>query len=318
MKGRNYKIPSKSTYGPDITEKVLSLFKPAEGLISTEPQEATAEVGVFTDYNFEDVAGLRPVKNFIYQRIIAPFEDEETAYRLRLRVGGGMLLVGPPGTGKTLIATAIARHIQARFIEISPSVVIGFPGEAEKRIETIFTMLDREPRAVLFLDEAEWILCKRQEQTSSVMQRITPVLLAQLSRIFKQKAKAIVVVAATNKPEMIDPAFFRPGRFDKIFFVGLPDGEARRDILKLQLQGRAHNLSEQDIASVAERLDGYSGADIENILEEAAFEAFDRRGKNPPAISGQDVIAIVEKTPRSVTPDEVEKIRQWAQQRGLN
>ncbi len=318
MKGRNYKIPSKSTYGPDITEKVLTLFKLTEGVVTAGQSTAVPEAEVVTEHSFQDVAGLLPIKEFIYQRIIAPFEDEETAYRLRLRLGGGMLLVGPPGTGKTLVASAIARHMQAKFEEISPSVVIGFPGEAEKRIENIFTSLDREPRAVLFLDEAEWILCKREEQSSSVMQRITPVLLAQLSRIFKQKAKAIVVVAATNKPEMIDPAFFRPGRFDKIFVVDLPDEGARRGILNLQRQGRANDLSENDISDVAARLEGYSGADIENILEEAAFAAFDRRSKNTPAITRQDVIAIVTKTPRSVTTEEVQKIKRWAQQRGLN
>uniref|UniRef100_A0A7V0Z5S2 AAA family ATPase n=1 Tax=candidate division WOR-3 bacterium TaxID=2052148 RepID=A0A7V0Z5S2_UNCW3 len=175
----SYKIPKQNTYGPEITEQVLSLFDLESDFYSK--LEGYEEIGQFSEYKLDDVAGLEDVKQFIYQRVIAPFEDEESAYQLKLRVGGGLLLFGPPGTGKTLIAMAIANHIQARFIDISPSVIIGYPGEAEKRLENIFSAIEKEPRAVIFLDEAEWILCKREDQTSSVMQRITPVLLSQLS-----------------------------------------------------------------------------------------------------------------------------------------
>ena len=109
------------------------------------------------------------------------------------------------------------------------------------------------------------------------MQRITPVLLAQLSRIFKERSKPIIIIAATNKPEKIDPAFMRPGRFDKIFYVGLPNEKARSEILKYQLKPRSNKLKEDEIVKVAKKLEGYSGADIENIVEEAAFNAFNRR-----------------------------------------
>jgi transitional endoplasmic reticulum ATPase len=310
-----YKVPSKNTYGPEITEKVLSLFDTSELQRAAAPQPE--EVGIFPETALEDVAGLNDVKNFIYQRIIAPFEDEETAYSLGLRIGGGMLLFGPPGTGKTLIAMSIAKSIQAKFIDISPSVIIGYPGEAERRLENIFAALDEEPRAVVFLDEAEWILCKREDQTSSVMQRITPVLLAQLSRIFKQKTKQIVVIAATNKPQMIDPAFLRPGRFDRIFYIGLPDKKAREQIIRLQLRNRAHLIEDSDIVEIAEKLEGYSGADIENIVEEAAFKAFNRRTSGAARITKDDIVEVIEKTPKSVTPNEVQLFKEWAKERGL-
>lgn len=310
-----YKIPSKYTYGPEITEKVLSLFD------TSELQRAAAlqpeEVGIFPETALEDVAGLNDVKDFVYQRIIAPFEDEETAYSLRLRIGGGMLLFGPPGTGKTLIAMSIAKSIQAKFIDISPSVIVGFPGEAERKLENIFAALDKEPRAVVFLDEAEWILCKREDQTSSVMQRITPVLLAQLSRIFKQKTKPIVVIAATNKPQMIDTAFLRPGRFDRFFYIGLPDKNARKDIIKLQLRNRAHQIEDSDIEEIAEKLEGYSGADIEYIFEESAFKAFSRRESGAARITKDDIVEVIERTPKSVTPNEEKLFKEWAKERRL-
>ena len=312
----SYKVPAQNTYGPEVTEKVLSLFKIPDALEKAQPQPA--EIGIIpSEYTLEDVAGLQEVKDFIYQRIIAPFEDEETAYSLKLRIGGGMLLFGPPGTGKTLISMSIARSIQAKFIDISPSVIIGYPGEAERRLETIFAALDKEPRAVVFLDEAEWILCKRQEQSSSVMQRITPVLLAQLSRIFKERTRPIIVIAATNKPEMIDPAFLRPGRFDKIFYIGLPDEKEREQIIKLQLQGRENNLTDDQLTELAKKLEGYSGADIEYIIEESAFIAFSRRNKGEAYITKQDIEEVIKRTPKSVTSEEVEKIEKWAKDRGL-
>ncbi len=306
----SYKVPVQNTWGPEITKKVLSLFTK----IPEEIFEGREEIGIIPEPVLKDVAGLYEIKNFVYQRIIAPFEDEERAYKLGLRIGGGILLFGPPGTGKTLIASATSKSIQAKFIEITPSVIIGYPGEAEKRIETIFAGLEKEPRAVVFLDEAEWILCKREEQTSSVMQRITPVLLAQLSRIFKEKRRPIIIIAATNKPEMIDPAFLRPGRFDKIFFVDLPDKSARVEILRLQLRNRAHNLTDDDLQEIADKLDGYSGADIEGIIENAAFMSFERKDDK---ITKDDVLSLIEHTPPSVSKDEIQIMIDWAKQRGV-
>jgi len=316
----SYKVPEKNTYGPEITERVLSLFKLSDEILDYLKIPQIEEVGLVPEYRLDkDVAGLDKVKSFIYQRVLAPFEDEETAYKLGLRVGGGLLLFGPPGTGKTLIAMAIAKHIQAKFINISPSVVIGYPGEAEKRIENIFASLDKEPRAVIFLDEAEWVLCKREEQTSSVMQRITPVLLAQLSRIFKQKRKPIIVIAATNKPAMIDTAFLRPGRFDRIFYIGLPDENTRVEIIKIHLRNRANELDDNQISEIAKKLEGYSGADIENIIEEAAFNAFGRKGKSSKGIkiTMDDIKECVDRMPKSITEEEVKQTEKWAKKRGI-
>ena len=312
-----YKVPSKSTYGPDITKKILSLLqltdKVSDDLLIKPPDE----IGLFPEYKLEDVAGLDKVKHFIYQRILAPFEDEQMAYDLGLRIGGGLLLFGPTGTGKTLIAMAIAKHIQAKFIDISPSVIIGYPGEAESRIENIFASLDKEPRAVVFLDEAEWVLCKREGQSSSVMQRITPLLLSQLSRIFKQKRKAIIVIAATNKPRMIDSAFLRPGRFDKTFYIGLPDKNARSEIIKMQLRNKANELNSDEISEIAENLDRYSGSDIEHIIGEAAFVAYERRRAKKVKIKKDDIMKVIEVTSPSVTPNEVKQIKEWAKERGI-
>lgn len=310
-----YKVPAQNTYGPETTERALSLFTIPKELKASGRREE--DVGIYPETTLTDVAGLQEIKEFVYQRIIAPFEDEEATFRLKLRIGGGMLLYGPPGTGKTIVGMSIASNIQAKFIEVSPSIIRGYPGDAERRLESMFTALDKEPRAVVFIDEAEWILSKRDEQTSSVMQRITPVLLAQLSSIFKQRTKPIVVIAATNKPEMIDPAFLRPARFDKVFYVELPNELARAEILKLKLRDRSSRVNNDDIAQLAKDLEGYSGADIELIVEEAAFMAFNRREQEPDVlINSVDISDAIKKTPRSVSQNEIEKLEHWAKQIG--
>lgn len=306
-----YKVPAKNVYGPEITIKVLSLFQDIPEELLAQKEEP--EIGKYPNLTLDEVAGLKNIKDFVYQRIIAPFEDEDLAYKLKLRVGGGILLFGPPGTGKTLIAKAIAKSIEAKFIEISPSLILGYPGEAEKRLENIFSALEKEPRAVLFLDEAEWILNKREEQTSSIMQRVTPLLLAQLSKIFREKTKPIIIIAATNKPELIDSAFLRPGRFDKIFYVGLPDKDARKEILKLQLKDRFHKVKDEEIDQIAEILEGYSGADIEQIIEEAAFLAFKRKDY----IVLNDILEAKKLTPKSVSDQEIKRLEAWGKERGI-
>lgn len=307
-----YKVPFHNTYGPEITQKILNYFSKS---IMLENQTGIIEPEDTLKCSLEDVAGLEEIKNFIRQRIIEPFEDEERAFNLKLKIGGGILLFGPPGTGKTLIAMAIANSIEGKFLEISPSIIIGYPGEAEKRIEKIFRDLENQPRAVLFLDEAEWILNRRESQGSTVMQRVTPVLLAQLSRIFRDKTKPIFVIAATNKPDMIDSAFLRPGRFDKIFYIGLPNKEARISILKLKLKGRgAPNLTEEDFSKFADSLKGYTGADIENIIEEAAYIAFKKKADY---IKKEHIQESMNKVEKSVTEEEIESFKRWAESRGL-
>ncbi|MCM8772638.1 MAG: AAA family ATPase [Candidatus Omnitrophica bacterium] len=307
----SYFVTKMKTYGPDITNKVLSLFIIPTNFES-ELQELKA-TSASSEFSLANVAGLDEIKQFVYQRIIAPFEDEERAYRLKLKIGGGILLVGPPGTGKTLISQAIAKSIEAKFIEISPSVIAGYPGEAEKRLEKIFDDLKKEPRAVLFLDEAEWILSERTGEGSTIMTRLKPLLLSLLGKIFKERTKPIIVIAATNKPELIDPAFLRPGRFDRVFYVRLPNEQARIEILKLQLKDRKHNLRDEDIKEIAKKLEGYSGADIENIVDEASFKAFEKKD----IIKKEFILDAINRIPKSVGDEEIQRYEEWARNRNL-
>ncbi|MCX7880484.1 MAG: AAA family ATPase [Ignavibacteria bacterium] len=323
---KNLRFLEHGTYGSEITEKIIGLLYEKSSdfykLLTSENINTQLIQQTFDkepSVSLDQVAGLKEIKDFIKKRIIEPYQDVKYAEILGLRVGGGILLFGPPGTGKTLIAEAISNHIEAKFYEINPSIIVGFPGEAEKKIELIFNFLRREPRAILFLDEAEWILCRRDNLTSSVMQRVIPTLLAQVSQIFKDRKKPVVIIAATNKPHLIDPAFLRSGRFDKVFYVPLPDFESRKEILKIHLSNRACEndlLEDKQLSLLSRKLNGFSGADILGIIEEAAYFAFERRNYGDAIITFDDLSEAISNFKPSVNSDDVKTIEQWGIERG--
>lgn len=269
---------------------------------------------------FGEVAGLEEVKSFIHERMIEPALDPELASKYRLRLGGGVLLYGPPGTGKTLIAQATAGELEARFEEMSPSVIRGYPGDPEQRLEILFRDLHTSPRAVLFLDEADALLARREEQKSSVMERITAVLLSQLSGIFQDRSKSILLIAATNAPWKIDEALLRPGRLDECLYVGPPDESARLVLLRLYLRDRpmaADLLEESTLRRLGALLSGYSGADIEQIVDCAALEAYRRsRESQTETPLAFDLIAQrISGWPKSIDDKILQKYHDWAQLR---
>lgn len=269
-------VPRFFIYPPEITRKILALF-PDEAFSSApmpmieQKEEVTT---IAPKSGFHKVAGLQPVKQFIKERMVEPLLYPSLAQRYRLRLGGGLLLFGPPGTGKTLIAKATASELEAEFLEISPSVIRGFPGDAEQRLERIFSEAMRKPRVVIFLDEAEALLCARERQTSTVMQRVVPVLLSLFGKVMENKESCVLIIAATNKPEEIDEAFLRPGRLDARIYVGLPDQTAREELIRLCLEGRPHEFTGEHITELAEKLNGWTGADIEHLFEKAALECY--------------------------------------------
>ena len=306
-------VPKFAVYDKEIAEKILAHFREPVPIEKKAAKREEAEPVISEKLRFENVVGLHEVKKFIKERMVDPIVDLESAQKYYLRLGGGVLLYGPPGTGKTLVAQATAGEIDAPFVELSPSIIRGFPGDPEKKIEELFQGLLSKPRAVVFLDEAEALLATRDSQTSTVMQRITPVFLAQFAKLSRQRFKPIMVMAATNMPWGVDNAFLRPGRLDKVLYVGLPDKEDRVSLLGLFLQKRAKDCveptlcKEECLSELSENLDHYSGADIEQILDEAAVEAFNK--KKP--ISRAILDAVIAVWPRSVDDNQLQKYREW-------
>ncbi len=217
---------------------------------------------------FRDVGGHDAVKKQIDRRIIAPFRKPALFARFRRKAGGGELLYGPPGCGKTLLARATAGECQARFINVPVTDVLDkYVGEPERKLAAIFEDARRETPAVLFFDEIEALAGKRSHASSSHEMAVVSTFLAELDG-FAQNNEGVLILAATNMPWSVDPAFRRSGRFDRLLFVPPPDREARAEILRLQLDGRP-GADALDLGAIAARTPGFSGADIQNLVDTA-------------------------------------------------
>lgn len=225
-----------------------------------------------TDFN--DVVGLENIKKQIHKKIILPFQSPSLFQRFKKKAGGGVLLYGPPGCGKTLLARATAGECKASFFNIEVSDVLDmYIGESEQKLHAIFEKARNETPCVLFFDELEALAGKREHSRNNSFANIVSQFLTELDG-FSQKNDGVLVLASTNTPWAIDPAFLRPGRFDRLFFVTPPDKSARLGILEHYLNDRPSN-DDIDLTVIANKTSGYSGADLANIIEMAADEAID-------------------------------------------
>jgi ATP-dependent 26S proteasome regulatory subunit len=224
---------------------------------------------------FADVGGLDAVKQQIRRRIITPFLKPSLFDRFKRRAGGGILMYGPPGCGKTLLARATAGECGARFYNVAITDVLDmYIGESERKLHEIFELARRTAPAVVFFDEIEAIGGKRQHSREATSAKLVSQFLTELDG-FAQNNQGVLILAATNVPWAVDPAFRRPGRFDRVLFVPPPDQAARLAILRLELQGRPHEDA-LDLEEVARKTSGYSGADLRNLVETAIDEAIEQ------------------------------------------
>ncbi len=223
---------------------------------------------------FADVGGLEDIKTAIRKRIILPFQKPSLFERFRKRVGGGILLYGPPGCGKTLLARATAGECNAQFLNVAISDILDmYIGESERKLHAIFEKARQSKPSVLFFDELEAPGGKRQYHREASSSKLVSQFLSELDG-FSRGNDGVLVLGATNVPWDIDPAFRRPGRFDRVLFVPPPDREARERILTILLGSRPTDGS-LDIPFLAKHSSGFSGADLMNLVETGADEAIE-------------------------------------------
>jgi transitional endoplasmic reticulum ATPase len=223
---------------------------------------------------YEDIGGLTQTVPKIREMIEVPLRHPEIFERLGVEPPKGVLLYGPPGTGKTLIAKAVANEAGAHFISVAgPEFMSKFYGESEENLRKIFEEADKNAPAIIFIDEIDAIAPKREQVTGEVERRVVSTLLTQMDGL-KSRGK-VVVIAATNLPNMLDPALRRTGRFDREIEIPVPDKRGRKEIL--QIHTRQMPLEKDvDLDNLAEITFGFVGADISGLAKEAAMHALKR------------------------------------------
>ena len=236
--------------------------------------EKAQEKGTYSGITYEDIGGLGEQIHRIREMIELPLKHPQVFNHLGIDPPKGVLLHGPPGTGKTLIAKAVANETHASFISTSGAEIHGkFYGESEARVREIFTQAEKNTPCIIFIDEIDAIAPNREEVTGEVEKRVVSQLLALMDGL--EKMEQIVVIGATNRPNAIDPALRRGGRFDREIEIGIPDEEGRYEILQIHIRGMP--LTEDvDLRKLAGLTHGFTGADISELCKEAAMKALRR------------------------------------------
>ena len=223
---------------------------------------------------WEDIGDLEEAKQKIREIVELPLKHPELFKHLGIEPPKGILLYGPPGTGKTLLAKALANEIGAYFIVINgPEIMSKFYGESEQRLREIFKEAEENAPAIIFIDEIDSIAPKREEVTGEVEKRVVSQLLTLMDGL-KERGK-VIVIGATNRPDALDPALRRPGRFDREIEIPPPDKRARREILAVHTRNMPLD-DDVDLNKIAEMTHGYTGADLAALVKEAALAALRR------------------------------------------
>ncbi|OSY87844.1 cell division protein [Tenacibaculum holothuriorum] len=220
--------------------------------------------------NFEDIGGMEKIKNEISLKIIQPLLHPELYKAYGKKIGGGILLYGPPGCGKTHIAKATAGEINANFISVSINDILDmWTGNSEKNLHEIFETARKNTPCVIFIDEIDALGANRNDMVKNSGRTLINQFLSELDGI-NSNNEGILILGATNTPWHLDPAFRRPGRFDRIIFVTPPDDNARKEIFEISLKGKP--LENLNYKKLAQSSKGLSGADINAVIDIAIEE----------------------------------------------
>jgi len=274
----------------------------ANALRMIQPSALREVILEIPNIKWEDVGDLQSVKQELKEAVEWPLKYPEVFKRLGIRPPRGILLYGPPGTGKTLLAKAVATESEANFISVKgPEVLSKWVGESEKAVREIFRKARETAPCIIFFDELDAIAPRRGlHADAGVTDRIVNQLLTEMDGI--QTLKGVVVIGASNRPDILDPALLRPGRFDRVIFVPPPDVDGRYQIF--QIHTREMPLSDDvDLSKLAAMTEGYTGADIEAVCREAAIIAM-RENINIEKVSMRHFIMALEKIKPSITPEQ--------------
>ena len=258
---------------PSLIDRMIVKRDDFGGALTEVEPSAMREVLVeLPKVSWEDVGGLSEAKQQVQESVEWPLTSPEKFERMGVEAPKGVLLYGPPGTGKTLMAKAVANETNANFISVrGPQLLSKWVGESEKAIRQTFRKARQVSPTIVFFDELDSLAPSRgQEAGNNVSERVVNQLLTELDGL--EDMGDVMVIGATNRPDMIDPALIRSGRFDRLVMIGQPDPEGRERILEIHT-GDTPLAPDVSLREVAEVTDGYVGSDLEGIAREAAIEA---------------------------------------------
>ena len=241
-----------------------------------EPSAIREDFVEIPNVHWKDIGGLQAVKNRLLRAVEWPLKYPDVYDQAGIRPPRGLLLAGPPGTGKTLLAKAIATESNVNFISVKgPALISKYVGESEKGVREVFSKARQAAPCIMFFDEIDSLIPTRGAGSSDshVAERVLSQFLAELDGI--EELRGVLVLGATNRLDMLDPAVLRPGRFDEIVELGMPDETARAEILRIHLDGKPLS-AEVDITKLSQSTETFSGAEIEGLCQTAALRAVQR------------------------------------------
>ncbi|MEK6882982.1 MAG: AAA family ATPase, partial [Nanoarchaeota archaeon] len=267
---------------------------------------AMREVLVETpNIGWNDVGGLDKVKQELIEAVEWPIKHSDSFKKMGIRPPRGILLYGPPGTGKTLLAKAVAKESEANFIQVKgPSLLSMWVGESEKGVRKIFERARQVAPCIIFFDEIDSLASRRgYDSGQKATERVLNQLLAEMDGL--EDLNNVVIIGATNRPDILDTALLRPGRFDRILLVSSPNEEARLQILKVHTKTMPL-AKDVDLKDLAKRTNGFVGADLESLARESAMLAL-RENMDSKEVKMRHFEDAMKKVPPSISKFEIEK-----------
>jgi transitional endoplasmic reticulum ATPase len=291
------------TIPPEVLEELCVNKQDFVSALKRVQPSAMREVMVqMPRVSWDDIGGVGDAIDKLKEGIELPLKNPEAFDRLGIRPAKGFLLYGPPGTGKTLLAKAVAKESEANFISMKSSDLLSkWYGESEQQIARMFKRARAVAPCVIFIDEIDSLVPARGsgQGEPQVTGRVVNTILAEMDGL--EEMQSIVVVGATNRPGLVDPALLRPGRFDELVYVGTPDEPGRTHILEIHTKGMPL-ANDVDLARIAKETERFTGADLEDVVRRAGLNALRRVGRDVNEVSAFDFTEALKDSRATVTP----------------
>ncbi|MDX1631780.1 MAG: CDC48 family AAA ATPase [Thermoanaerobaculia bacterium] len=310
-------LPKIDLEAPEIPTEVLEDLRVTredfdQALKRVQPSAVREIMIQVPEVHWEDIGGLENAQRLLREGVELPLRHPDVFRRLGIRPAKGFLLFGPPGTGKTLLAKAVAREAEANFIATKSSDLLSkWYGESEQQVSRLFARARQVAPTVIFLDEIDSLAPQRGAGGSTdiaATERVVNTILSELDGL--EELQGVVVIGATNLPTRLDKALLRPGRFDELIYVSVPERDARLKILRIHARG-VPLADDVDLEELADRTRGYTGADLEDLVRRAGLQAL-RADLDTSVVPMAYFEAALKETRASVTPQMEEEYRQIA------